>query len=290
MADSRCFIQLHHDGWEHDRACAESWHSFSGDHSHQRKFLEFEGAWTDAEGETHPDELHAWGEWEAESEEVPGLKAPGSTSRRFPRSLWRPYYTARTDFAELHNTDPFIFGDRFVYSNCAQRRGSRGPGKALKELARGSLIVFGSCVDNEWVADTVFVVADYVDYHAESMKEDVAGLVPQEFLDVTAEPIVQNESPDLALRLYKGATPSEPVDDMFSFFPAAQASRDAGFKRPSIALPSRYFKRTKCQSFKKTCDVSAHELRSVWNSLVDQVREAGLVLGTHAELPERRAE
>lgn len=48
MADNRCFIQLHHDGWEHDRACAENWHSFWGDHSHQRKFLKLQGAWTDA--------------------------------------------------------------------------------------------------------------------------------------------------------------------------------------------------------------------------------------------------
>ncbi len=288
MADSRCFIQLHHPGWEHGHACAENWHSFAGDHAHQRKFLEFHGAWTDAEGQTHPDELHAWGEWEAESVKVSQLEAPGNDSRQFPSSLWRPHYTARADFEELHNTDPFIFGDHFVYSNCAQRRGSRGPGKTLKQLARGSLVVFGSCVDNEWVLDTVFVVAASVDYRAESMKEDVAGLVPQEFIDVTAEPIVWNESPDLALRLYTGATPSEPVDDMFSFFPAAQSSRDAGFKRPSITLPSRYFKRTKCQGFKQTCDASPNELFELWTSLVDQVRDAGLVLGTHAELPERR--
>lgn len=134
------------------------------------------------------------------------------------------------------------------------------------------------------------MVADCVDYHAKSMKEDVAGLVSQEFIDVTAEPIVQNESPDLALRLYLGATPSEPVDGMFSFFPAAQSSSDAGFKRPSITLPSRYFKRTKCQSFKQTCDVSPDELFELWTSLVQQVRDAGLVLGTHAELPEQRGE
>ena len=33
---------------------------------------------------------------------------------------------------------------------------------------------------------------------------------------------------------------------------------------------------------------TSEELRGIWKSLVTQVREAGLLVGTHAALPERR--
>jgi len=285
---NRCFIQLHHPGWEHDRACAESWHSFSNDHAHQRKFLQFPGVWIEEGGQSHSDELWAWGEWEAESEKVRELNRLASGDRRLPSAVWRPRYVPRVDYDELHNTDPFIFGERFLYSNCAQRRGARGPGKSLKQLDRGSVIVFGSCVSNEWVIDTVFVVADSHDYHAASMRDDVAGLVPQAFVDVTTGPLVRNEDPALDLTLYEGATPDARVGGMFSFFPAIRSGGDTGFERPRIDLPSKYFKQTKCQGYKQTCNLPVEELREIWDSLVQQVLDAGLLLGTHAELPERR--
>ena len=288
MTDSRCFIQLHHDGWEHDRRCAEAWHSFAGDHPHQRKFLQLDGEWIDEGGHTQSDELWLWGEWEAESKRLGRLEQPSGDKRRFPSTLWLPSYRAREDYLGLHNTDPFIFGEQFLYSNCGQRRGQRGPGKTLKELASGSLIVFGSCVSNEWVLDTVFVVGKPYDYCAASMREDLADVVPDAFMDVTGEPIIQNERADLPLRLYVGATPADPVNCMFSFFPARPAGGDAGFARPRIDLPSEYFNPKKCQNYKQTCDLSPGTLRGLWDSLVAQVREAGLVLGTYAELPERR--
>ena len=61
----------------------------------------------------------------------------------------------------LHNTDPFIFGDRFLYSNCKQATSTR-----LRSLGRGSVIAFGSHTARRWVLDTVMVVAGSVDYCA----------------------------------------------------------------------------------------------------------------------------
>lgn len=55
----------------------------------------------------------------------------------------------------LQNTDPLVFGDSFLYSNC--RQGAIG---RLRELRAGSVIVFGSVVSKSWVVDTVFVVGD----------------------------------------------------------------------------------------------------------------------------------
>ena len=96
---------------------------------------------------------------------------------------------------------------------------------------------------------------------------------------------------DNTLRLYRGATPDSDVEGMYSFFPAMPAGGGSGFPRPSITLPNNYFdvsvQYAKGQRLGLP-DVAPGELRKLWNDLVSQVRGAGLVLGTHAELPERR--
>ena len=284
MTDNRCFIQLHHFGGEHGTDSGKGWNTY--EHNHMRKFMQLDGEWIDESGNSGSGKLWSWVEWEAQSRRLRDFDRAAKDG--LPRHLWYPHYEPMPDHLQLHNTDPFVFGERFLYSNCGQRRGQRGPGKTLKLLDCGSLIVFGSCVSHEWVLDTVFVVAASIDYRAGSMRRDVAHRVPNEFMDVTGEPIVRNEDPELALRLYFGATPEEPIGGMFSFFPAMPAEGAAGFPRPHIDLPGAYFNPTKCQAHKQTCGLTPAELRGLWDSLVAQVREAGLVLGTYAELPERR--
>ena len=114
-----------------------------------------------------------------------------------------------------------------------------------------------------------------------------AGLAPQAFLDVTGGPLADNDA-GASFRLYWGATPNDPVDGMFSFFPAVQAGGDAGFKRPSIELPECCFTKTLHMGAKSTPGLAPDVLRELWESLVAQVREADLLLGTHAATPERR--
>ena len=76
---------------------------------------------------------------------------------------------------------------------------------------------------------------------------------------------------------------------MFSFFPVTPTSGDSGFPRPLIELPSEYFNPRSWQAPKGLWrNRSADELRGLWDSLARQVFDAGLVLGTYAELPERR--
>ena len=66
---------------------------------------------------------------------------------------------------------------------------------------------------------------------------------------------------------------------------------ESGFRRPSITLPDNHFG-VDVQYAKGhklgLPDVAPDELRRLWDDLVRQVRDADLVLGTHAELPERR--
>ena len=73
------------------------------------------------------------------------------------------------------------------------------------------------------------------------------------------------------------------------FFPAIPAGDDSGFPRPVVDPPGEYLNPSKWQGPKglggeRTCG----KWLDFWSGLVKQVCDAGLVLGAHAELPERR--
>ena len=271
--------------------------------SHARKFMQLSGEWTGSDGSTGNGDLWAWGEWEPQSHLLRRLEGP--RERGYPQYLWHPYYEVpEGGCGGLYNTDPFIFGDRFLYSNCRQTSSTR-----LRSLGRGSVIAFGSHKAHRWVLDTVMVVAGSVDYLPLRARSELAGLVPEVFVDVTAGPLEDNRrdtscgaapvrrsgcgagagnDADLKLRLYWGATPQDPVGGMFSFFPAMPAGRSQGFPRPGIKLPDWCFTESLRQRHKQSCGLSEESMKQLWMLLAAQVHEAGLVLGTHAALPSPR--
>ena len=102
-----------------------------------------------------------WGEWEPESEGEP----IASTGPDGPRWIHRPYYVRPTSYpGDLQNTDPFVFGDRFLYTLCRQTKPISGHARPtfLRDLAPGSLILFGSLKGGDFVLDTALVVAEGV--------------------------------------------------------------------------------------------------------------------------------
>ena len=101
--------------------------------------MSLNGEWVTANDTERSSELWAWGEWEAEST-ARELSRPGGDPRLSPY-LWTPHYVSQPSYAGLHNTDPFIFGKRFLCSNCGQPRGGNS---GLRHLGRGSVIIFGS--------------------------------------------------------------------------------------------------------------------------------------------------
>ena len=285
MRSNRCFVQFSHPGGEHepDPGGGKAWNTHAN--SHARKFMEFPGRWIEEDGEARTGRLRAWGEWEAESRLLGELRRPHG-DWLYPRFLWEPYYVPQEDHRRLHNTDPFIFGPRFLYSNCGQLA---KPG--LRALGPGSVIAFGSgrkvAGERRWMVDTVLVVADSYAYGADEAREALADLADEAFIEVTAGPIVANE--EGAFRLYRGATPDDPVDGMFSFFPAMPAEGDSGFPRPILDLPAEYFNPRSWQAPKGLWrERSADERRGLWELLAAHVRRSGLVLGTHASSPRRR--
>lgn len=301
MASKPCFIQFPHPGDEHGAHSGRNWNTTNRDH--KRKFMQFQGEWTDEDNNRHPGNLRAWGEWERESKLV-GKFFHKNGGRHHPNYLWKPYWIPRNTYRCLHNTDPFIFGNCFLYSNCGQSTESK---KGLKQIGQGSVIAFGSGKQIEgqrkWVLDTVLVVRDSFLYNPLNPREALEGKVPDEFLEVTGGPLVawaeevrEGSASDVCapksewLRLYRGATADDPINEMFSFFPAILADGESTFARPVISLNDKYFNSSNWQAPKGAgCYLCVDTIRDLWGSLVAQVWKEGLVLGTRAAMPECRA-
>ena len=186
MTDSRCFVQFSHPGSEHepDRGRWKAWNSYR--YPHRRKFMELRGEWVGAGDSRQAGDLRAWCEWEPESDLVCTF-SPREGESRSPRFLWHPYYVPKASYRELHNTDPFVFGEHFLYSNCGQ---SSKPG--LRHLDEGSVIAFGSGTnvagERRWMLDTVLVVRDFVDYDPRRACAMLEDCTPAAFLIATGGP------------------------------------------------------------------------------------------------------
>ena len=144
----------------------------------------------------------------------------------------------------------------------------------------------------KWALDTVLVIKDSFPYDPLDPRKALEGKVSDAFLSVTGGPLTADQNlPDdpeeRGLRLYRGATPNDPVCGMFSFFPARPAGGNSGFPRPFVTtLPEEYFNPRSWQAPKGAKrNRTPDELHCLWNKLVAQIRDAGLVLGIRAELP-----
>jgi hypothetical protein len=89
-----------------------------GRRSQDRKFMLIWGSMLDAEtGIDHKSvPLALWGEWEPPSV-FWRIESPG---RPLPSVLHAPFRPAEMPTRSVQNTDPMVFGDAFVYSNCLQ--------------------------------------------------------------------------------------------------------------------------------------------------------------------------
>jgi hypothetical protein len=286
--DRLCFVQFIHPGAEHepDSEAGRSWNV----HPHQRKFLRQAGhSLADLDARPAAADLVFWGEFEPPTRLVKSFAEPVPDG---PRFLFAPAPVAfHPHDPPLMNTDPFVFGNRFFYSICKQNN-KRGP-TAMQHLARGSVILFGTGRNrSRFVVDTVFVVADYVDWDLSSYRERLKDVVPPEYFHATLEPIayemkVRNLSPSQSFRLYIGATAERPVAGMFSFFPClpAKDGEQAGFARPAIRHTGIITGNlTQGQRMNPMPDVAT--VHGLWEEVARQVLAQGLQLGVQADLPE----
>ncbi len=285
MRDQRLFVQFIHPGGEHNPNGSKTMPWNSG--LHRRKFLVTEGRYLDAANQPRDGNVAFWGEWEPQSHIVHEYRVGVPDG---PRWSHQPFYDLRgaTGRPPRQNTDPFVFGDRFHYTGCLQAT-KRGPTQ-LRYLDRGSIILFGSCLGlSRFVVDTIFVVDRWMDHSArDHERPELRREVAKAFGDVVLDRWYAGcSASEHRFRLYFGATPDNPVDGTFSFFPClpeAEASR--GFARPTIQIDRRITATLK-QGKKLTLLDSGAVANAVWREVVDQVRAQGLRLGVRAELPPR---
>lgn len=284
MADELCFVQFPHAGGEHgpddSRGELKRWER--GESDHARKFMVTPGAWRERlDGTNQEGELVFWGEWEADSNVT---VAPDNVAGG-PAWLHRPFFegpqNARAETVP-QNTDPFVFGERFLYTFCRQRKN-----RHLRQLARGTVILFGSKKNHRFVLDTVFVVDESVDHTRETYLEVAVPRTNSVFRATTLDPMYAWQRTK-GCRLYFAATVEQPISGMFSFVPCRPADENKTFARPAIELAALVNPALTQQAGTTPFD-DISELARVWRAVVDQVLDAGLVLGVRVELPRRRS-
>ncbi len=266
------FVQFPHPKDEHNPRGAkrQPWNR----RNHARKFLRCDGRYVDHDGSTHNAPLVFWGEWEAPSYVIACWPQNGD----LPRFLHDPVWEFATDSDPRQNTDPWVFGDCFRYSNCKQLS-QRG----LRALPRSSVILFGSTPGGSFVVDTVFVVRD-----AQRLVPKQPPQLDEIFRVCTVEPLsLDGECSGEEFVLYRGATFDDPVEGMYSFVPARRADREEPrFSRPRVTLARDFLNPTSRQSPNGANRLRPiDQIREQWESVRNQVIEAHRLLGVWFSTP-----
>ena len=179
-----------------------------------------------------------------------------------------------------------MFGDHFLYTLCKQSKQSRPT--FLRDLAPGSLILFGSHKAGDFLLDTAFVVAEGVLHNSDNWPSALRGRINQTYEDVTIRPTYEGFG-DHELRLYRGATREEPISGMFSFAPCLPFDVGrVGFARPPIQLQGVNPDLTQGVKGMETTSLPVEEIKERWDAVVTQVLDQDLALGTRFALPPRR--
>lgn len=242
-------------------------------HTHKRKFLNTKADYLKNNHVINGD-VNFWGEWELASSVqslfpvISGKALPKYIHRPiWPQKVGNPAYCKKSYIHGYQNTDPFVFCDSFLYFCCQIRSGG-----ILDKLTYGDLVVFGSHVGGQFVFDTVFVVADRV--NAKHFSDECP-----DFLNVNGPHLITNQ------KIYRGATYSNQVNGMFSFFPCKFVDNKTikAFPRPALPLSS-YITPAKTQNFKATWVGNYQGMYNIWKQIVDIVINDGLVLGLRAYL------
>lgn len=219
--------------------------------------------------------LTFWGEWESDAWGHAMFGVPHT--KGVPGCYLEPRPQRRASYSGLHNTESFVFGGPFLYSNCMQ---AAFP-SALGDLRPGDIVLFGSNVANRFALDTVLVIAERHDYHPATWAEDLPPhLLRPSFEVATLGPLSSasggecSAPPNKHFTLFVGATPQRPRSDgAFSFVPAKLTSEEPPtFQRPNI-LDTK-------QNEGVAGDVPVH-----WLEVARRVLDSGLVLATAFDEP-----
>lgn len=254
---------------------------------HKRKFLKHQGWYLENNGNTFDSklkrgELYFWGEWEPQSEfELTGN--PYSTQPSLPHAIHKPIFSNQRK--GKHNTDPFIFGEHFYYTNCKQKL--TGNGSKMLKLPNNSIILFGSEKNKSaFVIDTVFVVktSESVENY-KTHQNNYPSILREATIDLHSGLANWN-------MLYQGKMYnftnhySNENRYIFSFFPCKVGCKITGFERPIIdwekfglQKPGAYTVLKEIEYCSETC---------FWNDIVKEIIRQGFSLGIKLDMPENK--
>ncbi len=300
-------VQFTHPGPEHGPDSIRGNHKSWNAGQHRRKFMRAEGDYIAGNGRLGKGELLFWGEWEPPSEVqelatrsddlhprwlhspylpsvIPAQRQSAACS---PKAVSKPCSPTSCASPHFQNTDPFVFGDCFKYFVCKQWKKANGQVTKLSRLEPGSMILFGSThgpdSDAFFQLDTVFVVVDYLEYSPSNpAKLPKHPAVTDDYLKAVFRMLFSKPDPsipsDLKLRLYFGATASNPVKGMYSFAPARLAGQTAkGFSR--VPLQDLPYLTNNLNSAPRVTDASKTEVFQAWKHVRDLSRKHGCLEG-----------
>jgi|JFJP01.1.fsa_nt_gi hypothetical protein len=297
----KSIIQFPHPGGEHNAKTGIKWNTSS----HKRKYLKVEGSYLkNLSSKPIDGTVYFWGEWEAPSKATPtGKKSP------LPKFIFEPCYTLTVP-NKVANTDPFVFGKQFYYCICKQ-----GHYPSLRDLDKGSLIIFGSHKDSSYILDTLFVVKGWRDYKISEipiLKTEyndvfyVASLVPMNNTSAVQCKITIEDKNETGICLPTSGddeSDNKPVknveiyriyeammyddvkgtDGIFSFAPChPEPEGRSGFTRPAIEMS--YISQGLNQGIKI---INGKAADKVWNDITTEVLNKGLNLMIETALPKK---
>lgn len=252
---------------------------------HKRKFISYNGHYLETLNSNPKNaNLYFGGEWEAQSfyKKTPYFGNPNHAKNSEPNAIHKPIFVRNSippQGAICHSTDPYIFNKCHLYTHCKQKN------RTMRTLSNGSILLFGSKINGNFVLDEVFVVGGMLKY--ENNIEDFISSNPN------CKSIKKTEV--FEFTNYRYITPSFHTiyigksyyesSEFFSFFPCKIDG--SLFERPII--PDHIFSTNGVQMmglgyiFKNN---TFEQNKEYWQRLVNYLIEEGYCLGLYAEEPD----
>ena len=259
------------------------------DDRHKRNFIVSSGEAITKMGGTPQrfDTISFWGEWEPEARVVETFDG-NSPARRLIKPLFPKKMPAPRGGRCCANTDPFVFGEHFKYSNCRQRN-KNGKVGTMQTLSAGSLILFGSVVyengkpKKEFLLDTVFVTKDnghpFVanQYGKELQSALKLNGADADFEAATLKPLAL-QAGNSEFTLYQGQSYWE-NKDYFSFVPCDKEGK--AFRKVKLTpdIVSGLSANARNNTILGEPEKDGSDPREIWRAVVVHVLKQGLSLG-----------